>query len=376
MKKTLIIHVLLLPLKFLVSLISLVTWYPFFKLNTDLFKFYEDYPNDQLSISEFKNQIEEIIADGDGCKYIGIAGHFIPDEPFIYENIYRFIYKGTLIRYPIEYMKEDSNNFSGDMFIGLLSIVQARYEKGLLTEKEKKKLKPVFDSILGTCKVSHPFKHEKDVNRGYILPWFTTMPGFAQIIVLAKLSYLIYGDKKYNRLYKTLMVLTWPIAFSYGFCLFLGKVEACNWYSEHTMAWAYFLGSKLGIKRFKRLLRKQAARHSYNPEILGLNALIHSPSSNDLSFIKRCLESYFDRQKKILQAKNTFREFDLKHFEWVTRSKFVLPPCYRKSSKYLWEKDPLKPKTGSRRWVADYVSLNNIYKELTGAKNGSRDTMG
>lgn len=358
MIKILIIHTLLLPLKFLVSLLSLVTWKPYFKIYKSKFdkQSSPSFPSDIL-----EDQIEEIIKDGDGCKFIGIAGHFIPENKAIYNAIYRFFYHDTLIRYPIEYMKPDSNNFSGDMFIGILSFITARYQNGLLTEEEKKKIKPVFDNIILTGKIEHPFKD--DVNRGNILSWYTTMPGFAQMIILTKLCYLIYGDNRYNRLYKLLMILSWPISFSYGFCLFLGRVEACNWYSEHTLAWAYYLASLLGIKRFNALLYKQSNRHDYNPEILGLNCLINGGKQEDIDFIKLCLDSYTTNSTDV-DDEDMIKEFDLKHFKFVERSKYILPPTNRASCKYMWEKDPLKPKTGNKKWIADYVSLSNIYKEI------------
>lgn len=366
-----LIHLLLLPLKIFTSLIlRFATWFPYYTFDSNMFNkqrfdgaidISTKYEKTESCLNKTK---KDILKDGDGCKYLGLLMHTHYNAE-LWNDILKFQNNNTFLRYPNDIIVDNPNNFSGDMFVGIMSAYITKYIKVTLSPSEIARFKKIVDNIIfknTIFQIRHP--HNKESDRGFLLRWYELMPGFSHSILLTKFMHILTKEKKYKILYNILMTISWPISFlsSYGVCI--GKYDAVNWYSEHTYAWNYYLGSLLGISRFNRLLKQQTKNFKYNPEIIALNCIVNGCGSGDLHFIKMFLEEYTDIEQK-LDSNKLITIRDLKHkFQRSYRSKNILPSRYRVDNKYMWEKDPLKPDSGRRRWCIDFMSLYGLYMKI------------
>lgn len=209
---------------------------------------------------------------------------------------------------------------------GFALALARRYATGLLTERDKAALRPVFDKIFFSgIPLTMP---SATFGRGWLwCPWEPCGGATYSAFALASLCYHIFEDTRYLGYAGVLGALSKASAWSPDFNFAFGKVYMQTWYAAHSLALSHLTLSILNLASPK-VAEQLAARYPWNPDITATprNLLSHlTASPKDIEI----LDSYY---------KEDF--FSLRSFAFKPMYTVEIPLCQRHGADYAWEANP------------------------------------
>lgn len=374
----LLLHTLLLPLKFLISLIIFVCYFPNFKFDSNMFvpteKSMHDKSEDYIADFDIISLYDE---DGDGCKFAGLYVGTIENK-ISWELFRRYIHpNGFMLRYPsLDSYKEDTPNFSGDMFAGLVEATITASNRCWFNHDDQLNLIKVWNKTLKTgtpLQFKHPLSNNKQ-DRGYLFKIFSLGDEALATLSFFAIGYKILGLKECKIWYNIFKFLCYPILFLPEIAIFINRIYGAAWYDEHSSMVIYSNTYHLtGDKIFKRAAYRLKHRYKYNPEILAYyynmcytiykdNGKEDRDYLRDYGTINYWLKNYDTSIKGTEVADESYfaKYFSLRSMKSKQLSKFILPPKYV-SSKYLWESKIVENSIGNRsKYTLDYLHLYRL----------------
>lgn len=334
-----LIHLLLLPIKFIISLVVRFCWYPNYKVDFSIFK---NNGDSKIEIEPF--DVNKWLYDGDGLKFIGMY-YYTTGKCWV--DLLSFIDDdGNLYRTPRHEDMEVMPVVSGDMIVGLLLACVRRLDNN---EEIPDKVKKVFYNILEEgwpLKINHPYK--RDFSRGFVFtPWEPVYGAALSSSAFCDVAYAVTGDVKFKVVERIIRWSNFPLSFNSDYSFWIGKFSFKTWYIEHSKALLALAGWSVSGKShhyycYKKYVERLAKRYYYNVDVVSIAAVINE-WGEDNKLVKDILTTYGN----LLYApdcifSSKIKTYSLRSFKWKEQYEYVLPPSCRKGQKYMWETTPLR----------------------------------
>lgn len=352
-----VLHIILLPVKFLISLIFNFLYFPSLKFDKNIY--YNRLPVDvNKKVEEIKDSLnlDGYIDDGDGAKFIGLAYTSCKDKR-LWDKLSTLLFGMTcFLRAPWE-EDYDRKAFSGDMWAGMFPAILTALECNHMSEWQKKQVLTIIENTIFNGK-TFVFKHptEEKQDRGFVFPLWSMCSNFFDVISMCYIAEKLKGGVKYKVLRWIFTAVGFPLMFFLRQGIFVKSVYALNFFTEHSsLVKAYYVYKLCGYE----FLKNSIIRHcNDNPWFMDSGKFLKN-ITGDSTLYDLHLNDYLNSDNtENIPWSFKYTYFSLKGFEKKDYSLYSLPYRFRMGTKYLDDSKPMEPKNYiQKNGKADIIHL-------------------